>query len=431
MDDRFVRDDPAGTEDLQSAEPFAEQSAEGAEMQAPYPEETPLNQSNEASAPDGAPLDVAADEDYVPVGGADYVPEADAQYGGDLQPTREDGHFGVPENTENAEPAAPVEETSQGSPEVQAAESAGAPASKPVPKQHRVRDAIVITVTVILIVLLLPLLCINLTLIIKSSINPDVPPDIFGTAFLAVEVDSMEGDAEDCFGTGDLICIDLLTPEEIRELGEGSIVSFRSSDGVYVSLRIVEVTKNQAGETTAFGVIGDNDVIEGVTIPYTVSPESVIGVVTNSIDGLGGFAMFLRTPVGVLVFVGIPVVLYVLYDIIRITVESRKKRAAEEARLREKDEEIARLKAMVSVPGAGEVPAQVPAEAEVPAEVAEAAEVPAEAAVEAPAEDSEVPAEMPAEVPEGELAPEEAPAEEIAEEVPASVLEAAEPPVEG
>ena len=366
MDDRFVRDDPAGTEDLQSAEPFPEQSAEGAEMQAPYPEETPLNQSNEASAPDGAPLDVAADEDYVPVGGADYVPEADAQYGGDLQPTREDGHFGVPENTENAEPAAPVEETSQGSPEVQAAESAGAPAAagaKPVPKQHRVRDAIVITVTVILIVLLLPLLCINLTLIIKSSINPDVPPDIFGTAFLAVEVDSMEGDAEDCFGTGDLICIDLLTPEEIRELGEGSIVSFRSSDGKYVSLRIVEVTKNQAGETTAFGVIGDNDVVEGVTIPYTVSPESVIGVVTNSIDGLGGF--------------------------------------------REKDEEIARLKAMVSAP----------------------AEVPAEAA-EAPA-DSEVPAEMPAEVPEGELAPEEAPAEEIAEEVPAPVLEAAEPPVEG
>ena len=410
MDDRFVRDDPAGTEDLQSAEPFPEQSAEGAEMQAPYPEETPLNQSNEASAPDGAPLDVAADEDYVPVGGADYVPEADAQYGGDLQPTREDGHFGVPENTENAEPAAPVEETSQAAPEVQAAESAGAPAAagaKPVPKQHRVRDAIVITVTVILIVLLLPLLCINLTLIIKSSINPDVPPDIFGTAFLAVEVDSMEGDAEDCFGTGDLICIDLLTPEEIRELGEGSIVSFRSSDGKYVSLRIVEVTKNQAGETTAFGVIGDNDVVEGVTIPYTVSPESVIGVVTNSIDGLGGFAMFLRTPVGVLVFVGIPVVLYVLYDIIRITVESRKKRAAEEARLREKDEEIARLKAMVSAP----------------------AEVPAEAA-EAPA-DSEVPAEMPAEVPEGELAPEEAPAEEIAEEVPAPVLEAAEPPVEG
>ena len=417
MDYKPERDTLSGSEDLQPAESFAAPSAEavGEQTSSPCPAQTPLTQ-----------LHAPQDEAYAPVDGADLAPEA-----ADC-PAPQDGHFGVPENTESAEPAAPVEETSQGLPEVQAAESAGAPAAaaaKPVPKQHRVRDAIVITVTVILIVLLLPLLCINLTLIIKSSINPDVPPDIFGTAFLAVEVDSMEGDAEDCFGTGDLICIDLLTPEEIRELGEGSIVSFRSSDGVYVSLRIVEVTKNQAGETTAFGVIGDNDVIEGVTIPYTVSPESVIGVVTNSIDGLGGFAMFLQTPVGVLVFVGIPVVLYVLYDIIRITVESRKKHAAEEARLREKDEEIARLKAMVSVPGAGEVPAQVPAEAEVPAEVAEAAEVPAEAA-EAPA-DSEVPAEMPAEVPEGELAPEEAPAEEIAGEVPAPVLEAAEPPVEG
>ena len=399
MDYKPERDTLSGSEDLQPAESFAAPSAEavGEQTSSPCPAQTPLTQ-----------LHAPQDEAYAPVDGADLAPEA-----ADC-PAPQDGDFGVPSEeplpSAEGEPAAPVEETSQGLPEVQAAESAGAPAAvgaKPVPKQHRVRDAIVITVTVILIVLLLPLLCINLTLIIKSSINPDVPPDIFGTAFLAVEVDSMEGDAEDCFGTGDLICIDLLTPEEIRELGEGSIVSFRSSDGKYVSLRIVEVTKNQAGETTAFGVIGDNDVVEGVTIPYTVSPESVIGVVTNSIDGLGGFAMFLQTPVGVLVFVGIPVVLYVLYDIIRITVESRKKHAAEEARLREKDEEIARLKAMVSAP----------------------AEVPAEAA-EAPA-DSEVPAEMPAEVPEGELAPEEAPAEEIAEEVPAPVLEAAEPPVEG
>ena len=140
-------------------------------------------------------------------------------------------------------------------------------------------------------------------------------------------------------------------------------------------------------------------------MPLTVSADNVIGIVTGSVAGLGAFAMFLQTPVGVLVFVGIPVVLYVIYDIIRISIDSRKKRAAEEERLRRKDEEIARLKALVSVP----------------AEVAEAAAEAVMAAVEAPA-DSEVPAEMPAEVPEGELAPEEAPVE---------CVEAAEPPVEG
>lgn len=55
----------------------------------------------------------------------------------------------------------------------------------------------------------------------------------------------------------------------------------------------------------------------------------------------------MQTPVGVLVFVGIPAVAYVLCDIARITVRSRRGRAAEDDAIREKDEEIARLRALV------------------------------------------------------------------------------------
>lgn len=213
--------------------------------------------------------------------------------------------------------------------------------------QHKVRNAITIAVTVILIVLLLPLLCINLTLIIKGSLNPDTPPDIFGTAPLAVTTDAMAGDAEGCFDEGALIFVDLLTAEEVQSLETGDVITFRSSDDLFVTLRITEVLKNDAGEVTAFSVIGDKDAADGVNVPLTVSASNVIGVVTGSVANLGGFAMFLQTPVGVLVFVGIPVVLYVVYDIVRITVENRRKRAAEAERLRKKDEEIARLRAMV------------------------------------------------------------------------------------
>ena len=59
--------------------------------------------------------------------------------------------------------------------------------------------------------------------------------------------------------------------------------------------------------------------------------------------------MFLQTPVGILVFVGIPVVAFIAYDAIRITLYNRKvkQQAQTDKALADKDEEIARLRALV------------------------------------------------------------------------------------
>ena len=45
-------------------------------------------------------------------------------------------------------------------------------------KKDKVKRIVGIAVLAVLTVILLPILIVNLTLIIKSSINPDVPPDI-------------------------------------------------------------------------------------------------------------------------------------------------------------------------------------------------------------------------------------------------------------
>ena len=263
---------------------------------------------------------------------AEAAPEADAF---DAAPEA------APENTEIAA----------------AAPSEAAPEAAEAAKKAKVKNAVTIGVIIALIVVLLPLLIINLTLIIKGSLNPDMPPDLFGTAPLAVTTDAMAGDAEGCFDEGALIFVDLLTAEEVQSLETGDVITFRSSDDLFVTLRIAEVLKNDAGEVTAFSVIGDRDAKEGVNVPLTVSPENVIGVVTGSVAGLGGFAMFLQTPVGVLVFVGIPVVAYLIYDISRIALSNKRAKAAQGEKLREKDEEIARLKAMVGeAPDAAEEP---------------------------------------------------------------------------
>ena len=269
----------------------------------------------------------------------------------------------------NALDAAPAEDQSEAPAEVNAVPAEASPESAEsapqsadiapeaaAAKKAKVKNAVMIGVIVALIVVLLPLLIINLTLIIKGSLNPDMPPDIFGTAPLAVTTDAMAGDAEGCFDDGALIFVKLLEEDEKETLKEGDVITFRSEE-LFVTYRITEVVRGEDGSVHSFRAIGDRDAKEGVNVPLTVSPENVIGVVTGSVAGLGGFAMFLQTPVGVLVFVGIPVVAYLIYDISRIALSNKRAKAAQGEKLREKDEEIARLKAMVGeAPDAAEEP---------------------------------------------------------------------------
>ncbi len=258
------------------------------------------------------------------------------------------------EALETAE-AAPEADVFDAAPEAASENTESAPEAEAA-KKAKVKNAVMIGVIVALIVVLLPLLIINLTLIIKGSLNPDMPPDLFGTAPLAVTTDAMAGEEEGCFDDGALIFVKLLNADEKETLKEGDVITFRSEE-LFVTYRITEVVRGEDGSVHSFRAIGDRDAKEGVNVPLTVSPENVIGVVTGSVAGLGGFAMFLQTPVGVLVFVGIPVVAYLIYDISRIALSNKRAKAAQGEKLREKDEEIARLRAMVGeAPDAAEEP---------------------------------------------------------------------------
>ena len=275
-------------------------------------------------------------------------------------------------------------------------------------KKDKVKRIVGIAVLAVLTVILLPILIVNLTLIIKSSINPDVPPDIFGTAPLAVMTDSMNGDEEDSFAGGSLILVDLLDEEEKQDLTVGQIVTFRDTDEngdvFFVTHRIVEIGK-EGGRIAAVTTRGDANT--GNDAPTDIA--DVIGVCTSSIGGLGGFAIFLQTPAGILVCVGIPVLAYIVYDVLRIYWNNRKAKA--DTVIDEKDAEIARLRALVEQQNGG-----APAEAAfAPMEYGESA--PAEAQVFAEGAEGQALAEgMPADAePLPENAPDAAPyADEMA-----------------
>ncbi len=231
--------------------------------------------------------------------------------------------------------------------------------SQPQEAKKRVGDIVALVIMIVLSVLLIPVFVINLTLIIKGSVNPDVPPDVFGVAPLAVTSGSMDGDREGSFPQGALIFVRILDDEEKQALETDDVITFRSSDNVYVTHRIVSVNRDDAGKVVSFVTRGDANASTDGAIPV----ENVVGICTGSVNGLGDFAIFLQTPVGIIVFIGIPVVLFIIYDVTRITLYNRKaKREAAQAaegesgselenarnELRDKEEELARLRAQLA-----------------------------------------------------------------------------------
>lgn len=205
----------------------------------------------------------------------------------------------------------------------------------------------------VLCVILIPLLAVNITLIVKGALYPDELTDVFNIAPVAIDNTYMEGENEGCFNEGALVFIKTFDSDEERQAVEqGDVVAFRwlDDDGSvnFTVYRILGVTRDEeTGLITSVSVRADN-VPEGEgTAPVPVEIGDVVGILSGSIDHLGAFAMFLMQPLGVLLFVGVPVVIYVVVDIIRITIHNRKVRKAESDELRDKDEEIARLRALV------------------------------------------------------------------------------------
>lgn len=172
---------------------------------------------------------------------------------------------------------------------------------------------------IVLAVILVPVLLINLTLIVKGSIYPDSPPDVFGIAPLAVTSGSMEGDQKGSFDEGALIFVKKLSAGDKNNLEAGDVITFLT-DGVYVTHRIVSVNKNSSGDSVSFVTKGDANNVSDGAIPA----QNVFGKCVGSVAGLGGFMLFLLTPVGILLFVGLPILIYVAVDVLLITLHNRK-----------------------------------------------------------------------------------------------------------
>ena len=174
---------------------------------------------------------------------------------------------------------------------------------------------------------------------------------LFGTAFVAVESDSMAGSEKDSFQRGALLKIDILSEMEKYELKEGDIISFYETVNgrrIINSHRIVDVWNK--GASTVFITKGDK---EGAPVDsHSRRFEDVIGKVTACTDGLGNVFLFIRTGTGFVVCILLPCLLlvsYCVYDLVH-TVRMQKNAEKESDKEKLKEELLKELRAEGKIP---------------------------------------------------------------------------------
>lgn len=207
--------------------------------------------------------------------------------------------------------------------------------TKTASKKSKVGHRILSVLGIILCVIFGFLLVCNLTIIIKGTVNPDQPPSVFGSTPMVVLSGSMSGDAEDHIEVGDLI---IVGKANIDALKKGDVIAYMEKGSTsVVTHRIIDIKTDGSGNKQ-FVTKGDANNSEDAE---PVSPDRIVGIYKFRIPKMGDFALFLQKPLGMIIFIGVPVCAFIIYDIIRRQRRSAKDKKNEE----EMQAEIDRLRA--------------------------------------------------------------------------------------
>ena len=151
---------------------------------------------------------------------------------------------------------------------------------------------------------------------IQSRVNPDKVPSLFGYKFFIVLSGSMEPEIY----KGDLV---IVKNTDSNTLKENDIIAFRDKDGYVVTHRIVEINYDDGKK---FITKGDNN---NVNDADSVALESVEGIYTSKIGGLGNVLVVMQEPVTIVVVISV----IILAGILWITLDNNKLSTSERKEL--------------------------------------------------------------------------------------------------
>ena len=153
------------------------------------------------------------------------------------------------------------------------------------------------------------ILILNVTLIIKSELNKNEPPSLFGFTPLIPMSGSMTGEQADSFSENDVVIIRAVSPAELKT---NDVIAFYDGDEI-ITHRIIETEKSENGETV-FVTKGDANNTEDT---FKVNESEVIGRLDMKLAGMGGMMDFLQTPASTLLLIGLPLAAVLIFDMIR------------------------------------------------------------------------------------------------------------------
>ena len=190
------------------------------------------------------------------------------------------------------------------------------------------------------------------TILTFVSMNAkDGVPSVFGKSIVSVQSPSMDGNKKGSFKQGDLLFVDKITADEAWDLEEDTIIVYRApidinGDGETGDInthRIVRKWTTEGG-IVYFKTQGDAEAEDTYDLRYT----DVVAVYNghSRLRGMGAVADFLKSSIGFLLVVVLPMALfflYELYNLFKILMENKMEKAAATATVSaETEEEIKR-----------------------------------------------------------------------------------------
>lgn len=174
------------------------------------------------------------------------------------------------------------------------------------------------------------------TVLTFVSLNAkDGVPSVFGKSFVSVQSPSMDGDREGSFKEGDMLIVNKITSEEAYDLEIGTIITYRApidinGDGITGDINTHRIIgREMSGNIVIYKTQGDAEPLpDGYELVYT----DIVAIYDghSKLAGVGAVADFLKSSIGFLLIVVIPMALffmYELYNLIKILMEQKMKKA--------------------------------------------------------------------------------------------------------
>lgn len=177
-------------------------------------------------------------------------------------------------------------------------------------EQPKKSKRFITVLSIALCVIFIPIIVLNTVMIIKTYVCPDHIPGLFGIKPVIVLSDSMIPE----FASGALVFVGETDTDKLKA---GDIICYLS-EGTPVAQRIFEIITNDGQTEYLMKSDAETD-----AEPVSIKAEQIEGKYIGQMAGFGGAALFMQSPVGMALFIGVPILIYLGWDFIRKERENR------------------------------------------------------------------------------------------------------------